>query len=125
MPPGLRLQPLGRRSGRFPPEPCPPPRSSFIVACSIRSGNRLEACCFHGSSGAVPVTLPLAPNDNHVLEWLQACKGGPATFTGLDVGCHSAEVYLPGMIALRLGRTIQWDGPAMKATNAPEADPLI
>ena len=79
----------------------------------------------HDAAKAVPVTLPRAPGDNHVLEWVQACKGGPATFTGLDVGAHSAEVYLPGILALRLGRAIEWDGPAMKAKDAPEADPLI
>jgi hypothetical protein len=79
----------------------------------------------HEAAKAVPLTLPRAPDDNHVLEWLQACKGGPATFTGLDVGAHSAEVYLPGIVALRLGRTIEWDGPAMKAKGAPEAEPLI
>ena len=45
--------------------------------------------------------------------------------TGLDVGAHSAEVYLPGMLALRLGRPIEWDGRAMKVKDAPEAEPLI
>jgi len=79
----------------------------------------------HEAAKAVPVTLPRAPGDNHVLEWLRACKGGPATFTGLDVGAHSAEVYLPGILALRLGRAIEWDGRAMKVKDAPEAEPLI
>lgn len=79
----------------------------------------------HEAAKALPMTLPRAPGDNHVLEWIEACKGGPATFTGLDVGAHSAEVYLPGIVALRLGRPIEWDGRAMKAKNAPEADPLI
>ena len=79
----------------------------------------------HEAAKAVPVTLPRAPGDNHVLEWVEACKGGPATFTGLDVGGHAAEIYLSGIVSLRLGRAIEWDGPAMKATGAPEADPLI
>jgi len=79
----------------------------------------------HEAAKTVPVTLPRAPGDNHVLEWVQACKGGPATLTGFDVGAHAAEVYLPGTVALRLGRPLDWDGPAMKAKGAPEADPLI
>jgi hypothetical protein len=79
----------------------------------------------HEAARSVPVTLPRAPGDNHVLEWVQACRGGPATFTGLDIGAHAAEVYLPGILSLRLGRAIEWDGRAMKATNAPEAEPLI
>ena len=79
----------------------------------------------HESAKTVPVTLPRAPRDNHVLEWVQACKGGPPTFTSFEVGAHAAEIYLPGIVSLRLGRSIEWDGPAMKAKNAPGADPLI
>ncbi len=79
----------------------------------------------HEAAKPLPVTLPRAPGDNHVAEWLAAAKGGPPTFTGFDVGAHAAEVYLPGILALRLGRTIEWDGPAMKAKGLPEADPLI
>jgi len=79
----------------------------------------------HEAAKAVPVTLPRIPGDNHMAEWLEACKGGPATFTGFDVGGRISEVYLPGSLALRLGRAIEWDGAAMKVTGAPEADPLI
>ena len=79
----------------------------------------------HEAAKTVPVTLPRAPGDNHVLEWVQACKGGPATLTGFDVGGHAAEVYLPGIVSLRLARPIEWNGPAMKAKGAPEADPWI
>ncbi len=95
------------------------------VIMQLKGEKKWRGVLDHEAAKAVPVTLPRAPGDNHVLEWLQACKGGPPTFTGLDVGAHSAEVYLPGIIALRLGRAIEWDGPAMKAKNAPEADPLI
>jgi len=91
----------------------------------LKSDKNWRGVLDHEAAKAVPVTLPRAPNDNHVLEWLQACKGGPATFTGFDVGAHAAEVYLPVIVALRLGRAIEWDGPAMKAAGAPEADPLI
>ena len=30
-----------------------------------------------------------------------------------------------GNLAVRLQKRIEWDGPAMKASNAPEADTLI
>jgi len=79
----------------------------------------------HEAAKPVPVTLPRVPGDNHMLEWLRACKGGPATWSGFDVGGHVSAVYLPGILALRLGRPIEWDGAAMKARGAPEADPLI
>jgi hypothetical protein len=95
------------------------------VIMQLKGEKKWRGVLDHEAAKAVPMTLPRAPGDNHVLEWLRACKGGPATFTGLDVGAHAAEVYLPGSIALRLGRAIQWDGLAMKAAGEPEADPLI
>ena len=73
----------------------------------------------------MPVTLPRAPGDNHMQEWFQACKGGPATFTNFGVGARVAEVYLPGILSLRLGRPIEWDGPNMKVPGEPEADRWI
>jgi len=35
------------------------------------------------------------------------------------------EIVLLGVVALRTGATIYWNGPEMKATNAPEAQTLI
>jgi len=79
----------------------------------------------HEAAKPLPVTLARAPRENHMVEWLQACKGGPPTFTGFDVGAQAAAIYLPGSVSLRLGRPLDWDGVAMKAKGVPEADPLI
>jgi hypothetical protein len=35
------------------------------------------------------------------------------------------EVILLGNVALRTGKKLAWDGPNMKATNAPEANRYI
>ena len=32
---------------------------------------------------------------------------------------------LLGVVALRAGATLHWDGPGMKAPNVPQAEPLI
>ncbi len=79
----------------------------------------------HEAAKPLPVLLPRAPGDSHMLEWLQACKGGPPTFTSFEVAARTAAVYLPGIVSLRLGRPIDWDGAGMKAKGLPEADPLI
>jgi hypothetical protein len=79
----------------------------------------------HDAAKSLPITLPRAPGDNHMVEWLQACKGGPPTFSGFGVAARAAAVYLPGNVSLRLGRPLDWDGVAMKAKGLPEADPLI
>jgi len=79
----------------------------------------------HEAAKQVPLTLPRAPGDNHMVEWLEACKGGPPTFSDFEMGGRAAEVYLPGILALRLGRTIEWDAANMQVKGAPEAEPLI
>lgn len=79
----------------------------------------------HEAAKAVPVTLPRVEGDNHMIEWLEACKGGAPTFTNLEVGAHCCQVFLPGIISLRLGRPIEWDAANLKVPGAPEADPMI
>jgi hypothetical protein len=78
----------------------------------------------HEACKPVPATLPHAPA-NHLKEWLEACKGGPATFQGFVASADIAEVAMVGMVALRYGKTIDWDSPSKKAKGAPGADPLI
>jgi hypothetical protein len=79
----------------------------------------------HEAVKPVPETLPRVPGDNHMTEWLAACKGGPATFSHFERGAQVAAAYLPAILALRLGRAIEWDGEAMKVKGEPEADRLI
>ena len=61
----------------------------------------------------------------HYRDWLDACKGGPPASSNFDNAARLAEIVLLGSVALRTGGTIYWDGPGMKATNAPEAEPYI
>jgi predicted dehydrogenase len=70
-----------------------------------------------------PKTLPRA--QGHHKDWLAACKGGPQASASFDYGAQLTEMILLGGIALRLGKKLQWDAPAMKFTNAPEADVFL
>jgi len=78
----------------------------------------------HAACKEVPATLPRAPKD-HMQEWLDACKGGPGTFQGFVSSADIAEVAMVGMVALRLGKPIEWDTQDMKAKGEPGADSLI
>ena len=49
---------------------------------------------------------------------------GPAS-SSFENAARLTEIVLLGSVALRTGETIYWDGPGMKATNAPEAEPHI
>ena len=55
----------------------------------------------HAACKPVPVTLPRVPGQNHVGEWLTACKGGPNTFQGFETAAMVAEIAMVGMLALR------------------------
>jgi len=58
-------------------------------------------------------------------EWLAACKGGPPALSNFANSGPFTEVVLLGNLAIRTGKKLNWDGPAMKATNCPEADQYI
>jgi predicted dehydrogenase len=72
-----------------------------------------------------PKSLPRSIG--HRAEWIQACKDRkPADAkAGFDYSGPYTEALLVGNLAVRLQKPIQWDAAAMKAANAPEADPLI
>ena len=79
----------------------------------------------HEAAKEVPPHLPRAPGDNHMAEWLQACRGGPKPLTSFQTGAQIAEVFLPGILALRLNRPIRWDAQHLRVPDAPEADQWI
>jgi len=57
----------------------------------------------------------------HHADWLAACKGGPAASGDFEYSARLTEIVLLGNIALRTKKTITWNGPEMRALNAPEA----
>jgi hypothetical protein len=77
----------------------------------------------HEALKPVPVTLPRTKG--HMQEWLDACKGGPATFQSFALAGEIAEPAMLGIVALRLGKPIEWDSVALKAKGMPAADALI
>ena len=68
-------------------------------------------------------TLPRTPE--HHIEWIRACKGGPATESNFEYASRLTEGLLVGYLAQRLGKRIDWDSKNMKATGRREADPII
>jgi hypothetical protein len=67
----------------------------------------------------------LARGNGHHRDWLDACKGGPASSANFEYGAALTEVGLLGLVAMRTQKKIYWDAKAMKATNAPEADKFL
>ena len=79
---------------------------------------------------AIPQTIPRnafqgdADARQH-LEWIAACKGGPTPYSNFDIAAYLTEIILLGCVALRTGKKLEWDGPNMKATNAPESAQFV
>ena len=46
-------------------------------------------------------------------------------FSDFDFGGYLTEIGLAGIVALRLQKNIDWDGPNMKVPGMPEADRFI
>lgn len=79
----------------------------------------------HEAAKPLAQVYPRAPGQNHMKEFLDACKGGPKTFQGFEIAAQAAEFGMTGIVALRVGGEIEWDSQAMKAKGRPEADRWI
>ena len=80
----------------------------------------------HDAVKALPQTLPRnafqgSPDERQHLEWIAACKGGKPGYSNFDIAAYLTEIILLGCVALRVGKKLEWDGPKMRAKNAPEA----
>jgi predicted dehydrogenase len=71
-------------------------------------------------------SVPRAPRESHHQEWIQACRGGPPAFCRFDGFASTlTETMLVANLALRTGKTIDWDAEKMEARGCPEADGAI
>ena len=77
---------------------------------------------FEGVQMPAP-TLPRTPSHHH--EWASACLGKGTTLSPFSYASVLTESLLLGNVALRAGKTIQWDREAMRAIGCPEADAFI
>ncbi|WP_395748124.1 Gfo/Idh/MocA family protein [Prosthecobacter sp.] len=77
----------------------------------------------HPAAKKIPITLPRVKG--HIDEWIDAIQGGPKVFADFDLGGHLTEIGLSGIVALRLQKNIDWDGPNLKVPGMPDADKFI
>lgn len=63
----------------------------------------------------------------HRREWVEACRAGKPedAKSGFWYSAPFTESLLVGMLPVLVGKRIEWDAAAMKATNAPETEPFI
>ena len=70
-----------------------------------------------------PKTIP--DSVGHHAEWLQACKTGSPTTCPFSYSGLLTETNQLGNVAYRVGKKLEWDPIALKATNCPEASRYI
>jgi predicted dehydrogenase len=69
---------------------------------------------------------PSLPPENHWKQFTEACRGNGVTSTHFDYSGPLTEAVLLGGLATRFPKaTLQWDSPALKFTNEPEANKLL
>ena len=61
----------------------------------------------------------------HHEEWLQACRTGKLCSANFEYSGWLTEANHLGNVAYRVGKTLEWNAEAMRAANAPEAEPFL
>ena len=69
-------------------------------------------------------TLPRVEG-GHFAEWLRACKGGPPAGSRFSYASRLTELCLLSNVAVRAGRSLDWDNRAMRVTNVPDANRYV
>ncbi len=77
------------------------------------------------SAGKPPEKLARIPGEAHELNWVDAAKGKGETDSPFSYSAKLTEVMLLGVVALRAGRKINYDGANMRITNVPDANQYL
>jgi hypothetical protein len=86
----------------------------------------------HPAVTAIPESIPRnrfkgSSDLRHHQEWIAAIKENnpDLCYSRFDIAGRLTEIMLLGCVALRTGKKLEWDGPAMKVKNVPEAAHFI
>jgi predicted dehydrogenase len=86
--------------------------------------SRLLPDSLQKSVGDPPKTLPRITT-SHETNWSNACKGIGQASTPFAYAARLTEVMLLGVVALRAGGKIHYDGANMRVTNSREGNDLL
>lgn len=86
---------------------------------------RLLPRSLHESVGAPPRSLPRIPDELHEMNWVDAARGRTTASCPFDYAARLTEVMLLGIVSLRAGRKLAYDGAAMRVTNDAAANAFL
>jgi len=86
---------------------------------------RLLPSSLHDSFGKPPEKLPRIAGEAHEMNWVDAAKGKLEASCPFEYAARLTEVMLLGIVALRAGKKIYYDGTNMRITNVLEANDYV
>jgi len=86
---------------------------------------RLLPKSLHESYGKPPRKLPRIENEDHEMNWVNAAKGKTAASCPFEYASRLTEIMLLGVVALRAGKKISYDGADMRVTNVAAANDYL
>jgi len=86
---------------------------------------RLLPKSLHESYGKPPQKLPRIDHEDHEMNWVAAAKGKTEASCPFEYASRLTEVMLLGIVALRAGKKIHYDGANMRVTNVPQANDYL
>ena len=78
---------------------------------------RLLPARVHNEKGPPKERLSRVPYENHEMNWIHAIRGLDTISSPFDVAAHLTEIMLLGVVSLRAGSKISYDGANMRVTN--------
>ena len=86
---------------------------------------RLLPKSLNDSFGKPPQKLPRIPGEHHELNWVDAAKGKTKASSPFEYASRLTENMLLGIVALRAGGKISYDGANMRVTNIAAANDFL
>jgi predicted dehydrogenase len=86
---------------------------------------RLLPRSLHDSFGQPAQKLPRIAGQQHEMNWVDAAKGKTQASCPFEYAARLTEVMLLGMVALRAGKKISYDGENMRVTNVAAANDFL
>ncbi|MBL9200610.1 MAG: Gfo/Idh/MocA family oxidoreductase [Opitutaceae bacterium] len=96
-----------------------------VMRLKTDSSPKCRGVLDHEAAKPLAKIYPRASGQNHMKEFLDACRGETKTFQDFTIAARAAELGMTGIVALRLGRDFEWDSANLKAKGQPEADRWI
>ena len=86
---------------------------------------RLLPAARHNSYGPPKERLPRVPHELHEMNWINAIRGRDQLSSDFEYGAHLTEIMLLGIVSLRAGKRLAYNGKAMRVTNDESANQFL